>query len=124
MLIFNNDIDYCSGMMKEKLRYHRYHRHHRHCNMVVAFTIILITIAVSTPQNYTTKEVAAQVESNSTFTTCINGKCVTTTTTCLINQPCHTVRSNATNTNDNNSTNDNNNNGNNIVPEPFDQGTI
>jgi hypothetical protein len=91
--------------------------------MVVAFTIIFITIAVST-QNYTTKEVAAEVESNSTFTTCINGKCVTTTTTCLINQPCHTVRSNATNTNDNNSTNDNNNNGNNIVPEPFDQGTI
>src|ERR671939_1440259 len=117
MLIFNNDIDYCSDMMKEKFRYHY------HCNMVVAFTITIITIAVSTPQNYTTKEAAAQVESNSTFTTCINGKCVTTTTTCEVNQPCHTIRSNATDTYDNNSTNDNDN-GKNIVQAPFDLGTI
>ena len=65
---------------------------------------------------------SAQIESNSSFTTCINGKCVTTTTICIINQPCHTVRSNTTNTNDNNSTNDNN--GNNIVTAPFSQGTI
>jgi hypothetical protein len=107
-------------MMKEKPRYHH------HCYMVVAFTIILVTIAVSTPQNYNTKEAIAQIESNSTLTTCVNGKCVITTTTCIINQPCHTVRSNATNTNDNNSTtnDNNNNNGNNIVPAPFDQGTI
>ena len=66
---------------------------------------------------------AAQIESNSTFTTCINGKCATTTTTCIINQPCHTLKSNATNTSNNSSTNDNNNE-NNIVPAPFAQGTI
>jgi hypothetical protein len=104
--------------MKEKHRYH----HCYHCYMVIAFTIILV-VAVFTPQNYKISEATAQIESNSTFTTCINGKCVTTTTTCLINQPCHTVRSNVTNTNDNNSTNDNDN-GKNIVPAPFDQGTI
>jgi hypothetical protein len=104
-------------MMKEKHRCHRYH-----CYLLVAFTIILVILAAFTVQSYKIKEAAAQIESNSTFTTCVNGKCVTTTTTCLINQPCHTVRSNATNTNDNNSTNDNN--GNDIIPSPFDQGTI
>jgi hypothetical protein len=101
-------------MMKEKHRYH--------CYMVIAFTIIFI-VGGFTPQNYNITDAAAQIESNSTFTTCINGKCVTTTTTCIINQPCHTVRSNATTTNDNDSTNDNNNE-NNIVPAPFAQGTI
>ncbi len=97
-------------------------RSYYYCYLVVAFTIIYVG-AVFTPQNYNITEAAAQIESNSTFTTCINGKCVTTTTTCLINQPCHTVRSNATNTNDNNSTNDNNNE-NNILTAPFSQGTI
>ena len=36
---------------------------------------------------------------------CINGKCTTTTTICIINQPCHTVRSNSTNADDNNNNN-------------------
>jgi hypothetical protein len=63
---------------------------------------------------------AAQTESNSTFTTCINGKCVTTTTICIINQPCHTVRSNSTNADNNNSTDDNNN----VTTIPFYQGRI
>jgi hypothetical protein len=106
-------------MMKEKYRYHC------HCYLVVAFTIISI-VAVFMLQNYNMKGAAAQIGSNSTFTTCINGKCVTTTTTCIINQPCHTVRSNSTNTNNNNknSTNDNNNNGNGVENAPFPQGTI
>ena len=65
-------------------------------------------------------DAAAQIESNSTSTTCINGKCVTTTTICIINQPCHTVRSNSTNAdNNNNSTDDNN-----VITTPFSQGTI
>ena len=93
-----------------------------YCYLVVIFTIIYVG-AVFTPQNYNMTEAAAQIESNSTFTTCINGKCVTTTKTCEVNQPCHTIRSNATNTNDNNSTNDNDN-GKNIVQAPFDLGTI
>jgi hypothetical protein len=66
---------------------------------------------------------SAQIESNSTFTTCINGKCVTTTTTCIINQPCHTVRSNSTNT-DNNNNNNNSTDDNNVITMPFSQGTI
>ncbi len=94
------------------------HGYHYYCYIVLAFTIIFVVAA----QNYNITEAAAQIESNSTFTTCINGKCVTTTTICIINQPCHTVRSNTTNTNDNNFTNDNN--GNNIVTAPFSQGTI
>jgi hypothetical protein len=71
-------------------------------------------------------EAAAQMESNSTFTTCINGKCVTTTTTCIIDQPCHTVRSNSTTTSNNNNDNstNGNNNGNGVATEPFSQGTI
>ena len=90
-----------------------------HCYyLVVAFTIIFIA-AVFTLQNFNTIE-AAQIESNSTFTTCINGKCITTTTTCIINQPCRTVRSNSTNTSNDNSTN--NNNG--VATVPFSQGTI
>jgi len=70
-------------------------------------------------------EAAAQMESNSTFTTCITGKHVITTMTCMINQPCYTVRSNSTTTSNNNdnSTNDNNN-GNGVATEPFSQGTI
>ena len=93
--------------------------------LVVAFTIIfLIVVTVFTTQNHDITQAAAQIESNSTFTSCINGKCVTTTKTCIVNQPCHTVRLTATNTNDNNSTTDNNNNEDNIVPTPFDQGTI
>jgi hypothetical protein len=92
------------------------------CYLVVISTIIYIC-TVFTSQNYNITEAAVQIESNSTLTTCINGKCVTTTTTCAVNQPCHIVGSNATNTNDNNSTNDNGN-GKNTVPAPFDQGTI
>ena len=94
---------------------------YRYRYLLIASTIIFICALVAL-QKFN-MEAAAQIESNSTFTTCINGKCVTTTTACIINRPCHTVRSNATNTNDNNSTNDNNN-GNNIVPAPFEQGTI
>ena len=91
-----------------------------HCYyLVVAFTIVFIA-AVFTLQNFNTIEAAAQIESNSTFTTCINGKCITTTTTCIINQPCRTVRSNSTNTSNDNSTN--NNNG--VATVPFSQGTI
>jgi hypothetical protein len=95
---------------------------YRYRYLLIASTIIFIGAIVAL-QKFN-MEAAAQIESNSTFTTCINGKCVTTTTTCIVNQPCRTVRSNATNTNtnDNNSTDDNN--GNNIVPAPFDQGTI
>ena len=93
---------------------------YRYRYLLIASTIIFICALVAL-QKFN-MEVAAQLESNSTFTTCINGKCVTTTTTCVMNQPCHTVRSNATNTKDNESTDDDN--GNNIVPTPFDQGTI
>lgn len=92
----------------------------RYRYLLIASTIIFICALVSL-QKFN-KEAAAQIESNSTFTTCINGKCVTTTTTCVMNQPCHTVRSNATNTKDNKSTDDDNRS--NIVPAPFDQGTI
>jgi hypothetical protein len=64
--------------------------------------------------------VSAQIESNLTFTTCINGKCVTTTTICIINQSFHTVRSNSTSAENNNSTDNNNN----VITTPFSQGTI
>ncbi len=64
---------------------------------------------------------AAQIESNSTFTKCINSKCVTTMTICIINQPCRTVRSNSTDADNNNSTDNDNNN---VITEPFAQGTI
>ena len=64
-------------------------------------------------------DAAVQIESNSTFTTCINGKCATTTTICIINQPCHTIRSNSTNADNNNSTDDNN-----VTTIPFYQGRI
>ncbi|HJT49088.1 MAG TPA: hypothetical protein VJ729_12975 [Nitrososphaeraceae archaeon] len=90
--------------------------------LVAIFTIVYM-YAVFSSQNYNITEAAAQIESNSTFTTCINGKCVTTTMTCAVNQLCHTIRSNASNTNDNNSTNATNN-GKNTLPTPFDQGTI
>src|SRR5919202_6189041 len=95
-----------------------------YCYLVSTFTIIFI-VALFALQKYNMTKVAAQMESNSTFTTCINGKCVATTTTCIINQPCHTVRSNSTTTSNNNdnSTNDNNN-GNGVATEPFSQGTI
>lgn len=98
--------------------------YYHYCYLASAFTIIFI-VALFALQKYNMTEAAAQMESNSTFTTCINGKCVTTTTTCIINQPCHTVRSNSTTTSNNNdnSTNDNNN-GNGVATEPFSQGTI
>jgi hypothetical protein len=97
------------------------HGYHNHCYFVLAITIIFIVAS----QNYNISEAAPQIESNSTFTTCINGKCVTTTTTCIINQPCHTVRSNSTNTSNNNDNSTNgNNNGNGVATEPFSQGTI
>src|SRR5919199_1858375 len=93
--------------------------YHYYCYLVVAFTTIIFIVAMYTLQNFNMIEAAAQIESNSTFTTCINGKCVTTTTTCIINQPCHTVRSNSTNTDNNNSTVDDN-----VITTPFSQGTI
>jgi hypothetical protein len=87
------------------------------------FYLIIGFIAIYVAAMFTVNEqnivyTAAQIESNSTFTTCINGKCVTTTTTCIINQPCHTVRSNSTNIDNNNSTD------NNVITTPFSQGTI
>ena len=58
----------------------------RYYYLVVAFTIIfLIVVTVFTTQNHDITHAAAQIESNSTFTSCINGKCVTTTTTCIVN---------------------------------------
>jgi hypothetical protein len=116
-----NQIGPCWDCAMMKIKNHK-RSCYLYCYLLIASTIISISALVAV-QKFDT-EAAAQIESNSSFTTCINGKCVTTTTTCVVNQPCHTVRSNVTNTNDNNSTNDNNNNGNNIVPEPFDQGTI
>ena len=83
--------------------------------LVIASVIIFVTVMSTVDGG---NIVGAQIESNSTFTTCINGKCVTTTTICIINQPCHTVRSNSTNSDNNNST------GNNIMTTPFSQGTI
>ena len=86
--------------------------------MVTGFIVVYAgAVFVTDEQNIV--DTGAQIESSSTFTTCINGKCVTTTTTCLINQPCHTVRSNSTNTDNNNSTDDNN-----VITMPFSQGTI
>jgi hypothetical protein len=114
-----NTMHVCAMMKIKNRKRSCYH----YCYLLIASTIIFICALVAL-QKFNI-EAAAQIESNSTFTTCINGKCVTTTTTCLINQPCHTVRSNSTTTssNNNNSTNDNNNE-NNIVPAPFAQGTI
>ena len=66
---------------------------------------------------------AAQIESNSTYTVCINSKCTTTNTICIVNQPCHTVRSSNSTNQDNNNSNGKNNN--NIIRTlPFSQGTI
>ena len=81
--------------------------------------IVVYAAAVFATDGQNIVYTGAQIESNSTFTTCINGKCVTTTTTCIINQPCHTFRSNSTNTDYNNSTDDNN-----VITMPFSQGTI
>jgi hypothetical protein len=88
--------------------------------LVIAF-ITIFSAAICTVYELNLAGAAAQIESNSTSTTCINGKCVTTTTTCIINQPCHTVRSNSTNVdnNNNNSTDDNS-----VITTPFSQGTI
>jgi hypothetical protein len=87
--------------------------------LAIAFITVFVA-AIFTIDKGHMDGTAAQIESNSTFTTCINGKCVTTTTICIINQPCHTVRSNSTNAVNNNSTDDNNN----VITEPFYQGTI
>ena len=89
------------------------------------FVIIFITIFVAalfTVYELNLAGAGAQIESNSTFTKCINGKCVTTNTICITNQPCHTVRSNSTNANNsnNNSTDDDKN----AIITPFSQGTI
>jgi CDP-diacylglycerol pyrophosphatase len=86
--------------------------------VIVFITIFVAAIFTVYERNMT--DTAAQIGSNSTFTTCINSKCVTTMTICIINQPCHTVRSNSTNADNNNSTDDNNN----IITTPFSQGTI
>jgi hypothetical protein len=91
--------------------------------LVIAFITILVA-AIFTVYELNLAGAAAQIESNSTSTTCINGKCVTTMTICIINQPCHTVRSNSTNAANNNSTDDNKNNNNNVITTPFSQGTI
>ena len=87
--------------------------------LVIAFITILVA-AIFTVYELNLAGASAQIESNSTFTKCINGKCVTTNTICITNQPCHTVRSNSTNAdNNNNSTDDNN-----VITTPFSQGTI
>jgi hypothetical protein len=88
--------------------------------LVIAFITIFVAAIFTVYGRNIAGAAAAQIESNSTFTTCINGKCVTTTTICIINQPCHTVRSNSTNAANNNSTDDNNN----VITTPFSQGTI
>ena len=95
------------------------------CYLLIASIIFLIGALVALQK--LNMDAAAQIESNSTFTTCINGKCVTTATTCIINQPCHTVRSNSTTASSNNynSTKDNhNNNDDGVAIMPFSQGTI
>jgi CDP-diacylglycerol pyrophosphatase len=86
--------------------------------LVIVFITIFVA-AIFTVYELNMTDTAAQIESNSTFTTCINSKCVTTMTICIINQPCHTVRSNSTNTDNTNSTGDNN-----VITTPFSQGTI
>ena len=87
--------------------------------LVIAFITIFVATIFTVYGRNMVGAAAAQTESNSTFTKCINSKCVTTTTICIINQPCHTVRSNSTDTDNNNSTDDNN-----VITEPFAQGTI
>jgi hypothetical protein len=91
--------------------------------LVIAFITIFVAAIFTVYGRNMAGAAAAQIESNSTFTTCINGKCVTTTTICIINQPRHTVRSNSTNAannNNNNSTDDNNN----VITTPFSHETI
>jgi hypothetical protein len=90
--------------------------------LIIAFITIFVATAFTVDERNMTDAAEAQIESNSTFTTCINSKCVTTTTTCIINQPCHTVRSNSTNAynSNNNSTDDDNG----VITTPFSQGTI
>jgi hypothetical protein len=90
--------------------------------LVIAFITIFVAAIFTVCERNMIGAAAAQIESNSTFTTCINGKCVTTTTICIINQPCHTFRSNSTNAdnNNNNSTDDNNS----VITTPFSHETI
>jgi hypothetical protein len=88
--------------------------------VVIAFISVFVA-AIFTIYGRNMTGAAAQIESNLTFTTCINDKCVTTTTICIINQSCHTVRSNSTSAENNNSTDNNNNN---VITTPFSQGTI
>jgi hypothetical protein len=87
---------------------------------VAAIAIFLASIALmfTALENHHSAN-AAEMESNSTSTICINGKpCVTTI--CINNEPCHTVTSNSTNTNNNNNSSDDKN----TIGEPFPQGSI
>jgi hypothetical protein len=90
--------------------------------LIIAFITIFVATAFTVyEQNMIdAAAAAAQIESNSTYTVCINSKC---TTICIVNQPCHTVRSSNSTNQDNNNSNGKNNN--NIIRTlPFSQGTI
>jgi len=97
----------------------------KYCLCLVIFGAITIFIA-SIALTFTALENrhnanAAEMESNSTSTICINGKpCVTTI--CINNQPCHTITSNSTNTDNNN--NNNSSGDKNTISQPFPQGSI
>jgi hypothetical protein len=82
--------------------------------IIIVCSIVLIFAAVGNFQQYAN---GANVESNSTSTTCINDKpCVTTI--CINNEPCRTITSNSTTTGN---LTDNNNN---PVTSPFSQAAI
>jgi hypothetical protein len=92
-------------------------------HLVIAFITIFVA-AIFTVKESNMTYATAQIESNSTSTMCINGKrAATTNTICLINQPCHTVRSDSTNVDDN-STDDEDDDNNNVTPMSFSQGAI
>jgi hypothetical protein len=81
----------------------------------IACTTLLV-LGTTIVGNYQEHVNAAQVQSNSTSTICVNEKpCVTTI--CINNQPCHTITSNSTNT-------DNSTNKNKALDLPFPQATI
>jgi hypothetical protein len=82
--------------------------------IIVVCSIVLMFAAVGNSQQYAN---GANVESNSTSTTCIDDKpCVTTI--CINNEPCRTITSNSTTTGN---LTDNNNN---PVTSPFSQAAI
>ena len=81
--------------------------------IIIGCSIVLMFATVGYSQQHAN---GADVESNSTSTTCIDDKpCVTTI--CINNEPCHTITSNSTTTG--NSTNNNN-----PVNSPFSQAAI